>query len=184
MRSGLILAFVSAMATLPDVGRVKLPAALRTAATGRPGLRVARLDVADRAAADAAPGGCSWPRRRSRPAPCCRGKSGQNDVKPPSAMPCARANGPHTSGTCLARYALNWAEVPGPVGADHRRDGLRGQLARRRCRALIAGSDQSWMPPVKIKAMVRGERRRFVTSRPAASRRLYMSDVPPATIGR
>ncbi|CAB4772163.1 unannotated protein [freshwater metagenome] len=48
--------------------------------------------------------------------------------------------------------------------------------------ALIAGSFQDLITPVKILATVNPDNRKFVTRLPEIVR-LYIKDVPPATIG-
>ena len=50
--------------------------------------------------------------------------------------------------------------------------------------AAIFGSDQFLILPVKIWAIVSGDNCRLVMRFPVASSRLYMSAVPPATIGK
>ena len=75
----------------------------------------------------------------------------------------------------------NWAEVPEP---SERTTGTIAIAGSASCglSALIAGSSHLVIAPVKIFATVSPPSRRLVTFLPPITR-LYMNEVPPATIG-
>lgn len=108
--------------------------------------------------------------------------TGYSEVTPHGVRRPARAQYAfHSAGYWSASHVLNCAVVPDP---SERTTGtiLRAGSVRPGLSALIAGSLQMVIPPVKIRAMVSPDSRRFVT-RWLPIFRLYMNDVPPATIG-
>src|SRR5687768_17828049 len=98
-------------------------------------------------------------------------------------MPLDVAKGHHTAFSRFKRNKVNCAVVPEPseraTGTMFRDGSWRPPLS-----AVICSSLQLVMFRVKIFAIVFGDRRRSRTGLPAASLRLYINDVPPATIGR
>jgi hypothetical protein len=80
-------------------------------------------------------------------------------------------------------YAVNWADVPDPSERTTGMIAWSGS-ASPGFSARIESSFHFFKLPVKILATVVPSSRNVVIGFPDASRRLYISDVPPATIGR
>ena len=76
---------------------------------------------------------------------------------------------------------MNWADVPEPSDRTTGTIGVPGR-ASFGLSAAIAGSFHFVITPVKIFATLSPDSRRFVTRLPPMTR-LYMNEVPPATIG-
>ena len=81
----------------------------------------------------------------------------------------------------LLSQVVNCAVVPEP---SERTTGTMARAGRVRpgLSAAMAGSFQRVRVPVKMRATFSPDSRRFVTRRPPILR-LYMNDVPPATMG-
>ena len=110
------------------------------------------------------------------------GTTGKNEVSPHGALrPALTQYEFHKLEYCLLMNAVSCAVVPDPsertTGTMRRAGSVRPGLS-----ALIAGSPQFVITPVKILVSVWPERRRLVTWC-VPILRLYMIDVPPATIG-
>src|SRR5690349_16699550 len=98
-------------------------------------------------------------------------------------MPLLVAHGHQMLFSRLSRKVVNCAVVPDP---SERTTGVicRAGRARPPLSAVIAESFQFPIFFVKVFASVSGDRRRSRTCEPSAFLRLYMNDVPAATIGR
>src|SRR6476646_2825685 len=96
--------------------------------------------------------------------------------------PHALVNAFHTDGTISCMNLVNWAEVPEPSDRTTSRIGRCGMSGL--SSALIRLSSQYWILPVKISAIVVGERVRLRICWWSGVCRLYINDVPPATSGR
>src|SRR5262249_16635044 len=97
-------------------------------------------------------------------------------------IPTRRQKAFHSVGVWLAKNAVSWAVVPEPS------DRMTGVIfiagrATPGLSATIAGSFHCVIAAVKIFAIVGGANRRPVKRLPLMSR-WYISEVPPATIGR
>src|SRR6185436_14501190 len=98
------------------------------------------------------------------------------------ATPQALANGFQIEPTDSWRYLVNWADVPDPSDLTTTRMGRFGSCALPSCRKRL--SDHVEILPVKINAMFAADSFRSRICSPLAVFRLYITEVPPATMGR
>ena len=104
------------------------------------------------------------------------------EVRPhPAARLTATQNELQSAGYCFDIQRVNWAVEPEPSDRTTGTIALSG-IASPGLSAAICGSFQLVMTPVKIFVTVSPPSRRLVTFFPPILR-LYMKEVPPATMG-